>query len=56
MPDATEKCHNPELSGNPMRLELFFTLRQEHVNELIVLGEQMFLVSIDKFGVVGKSI
>ena len=29
--DATEKCHYPELVGKPLRLELSFTLPQEHV-------------------------
>ena len=54
--DATENCHYPELVGEPLRLELNFTFPVEHVTELNVLGEQMFSVGVDKFGVVGKKI
>ena len=39
-----------------MRLELNFTFHLEHVTELIVLGERMTSVAVDKFGVVGKNI
>ena len=56
MQDATENCHYPELVGEPLRLELNFTFPLEHVAELIVLGEWMSSVAIDKFGVVGKNI
>ena len=55
MQDATENCHYPELVGEPLRLELNFTVLLEHVTELIVLGERMFSVAVDKFGVVGKN-
>ena len=54
--DATENCHYPELVGEPLRLELNFTFPLEHVTELIVLGERMSSVAIDKFGVVGGNI
>ena len=54
--DATENCHYPELVGKPLRLELHFTFLLEHVTELIVLGERICLVAVDKFGVVGKKI
>ena len=30
MQDATENCHNPELVGEPLRLELNFTFPLEH--------------------------
>ena len=50
--DATDKCHYPELVGEPLRLELSFTQPLENVTELIVLGEWMLLVAVDKFGVV----
>ena len=53
MQDATENCHYTELVGEPLRLELNFTFPLEHVTELIVLGERMFSVAVDKFGVVG---
>ena len=56
MQDATEKCHYPELVGEPLRLELNFTFPLEHVTELIVLGERVTSVANDKFGVVGKNI
>ena len=56
MQDATENCHCSELVGEPLRLELNFAFPQEHVTELIVLGERMSSVAVDKFGVVGKNI
>ena len=56
MQDATENCHYPELVGEPLRLELFFTNPLENVTELIVLGERMSSVAVDKFGVVGKNV
>ena len=55
MKDATENCHYPGLVGEPLRLELNFTFPLEHVNELIVLGERMPSVAVDKFGVVEKN-
>ena len=54
MQDATKNCHYPELVGEPLRLELIFTFPLEHVTELIILGERMSSVAVDKFGVVGK--
>ena len=56
MEDATENCHYPELLGEPLRPELNFTFPLERVTELIVLGEPMSSVAVDKFGVVGKNI
>ena len=56
MQDATETFQYPELVGEPLRLELNFTFPLEHVTELIVLGERMSSVAVDKFGVVGKNI
>ena len=56
MQDATENCHYPELVGETLRLELNFSFPLEHVTELIVLGEPMSSVAVDKFGVVGKNI
>ena len=56
MHDATENCHYPQLVGEPLRLELNFTNPLENVTELIVLGEQMSSVAVDKFGVVRKNI
>ena len=56
MQDVTENCHYPELVGEPLRLELSFTNPLENVTELIVLGERMSSVAVDKFGVVGKNV
>ena len=56
MRDATESCHYPELVGEPLRLEVNFSFPLEHVTELIVLGERMSSVAVDKFGVIGKNI
>ena len=56
MQDATENCHYLELVGEPLRLELNFTNTLENVTELIVLGERMSPVAVDKFGVVGKNV
>ena len=56
MQDATENRHYPELAGEPLRLELNFTNPLENVTELIVFGERMLSVAVDKFGVVGKNV
>ena len=56
MQDATEHCHYPELIGEPLRLELYFSSPLENVTEVIVLGERMSCVAVDKFGVVGKNL
>ena len=56
MQDATQIFHYPELGGEPLRLELNFTFPLEHVTELIVLGERMCSVAVDKFGVFGRNI
>ena len=55
MQDATEVWRYPELVGEPLRLELYFTFPLEHVTELNVLGERMSSVAVEKFGVVGKT-
>ena len=56
MQDATEYCHYPELVGEPLRLELNFTFPLKHVTELILMGERMSSVAVDKFGVVRENI
>ena len=56
MQNATETFHCPELVGEPLRLELNFTFPLEHFGKLIVLGERMFFVEFDIFGIVGKNI
>ena len=54
MQDATEHCHYPELVGEPLRLELYYSSPLENVTEVIVFGERMSSVAVDKFGVVGR--
>ena len=56
MQDATENCHCPKLVGEPLRLELNFTNPLEDLTELIVLGERMSSVAVEKLGVVGKNV
>ena len=56
MQDATENGRYPELVGEPLRLRLNCTFPPEQGTELIVLGEGMSSVAVDKFGVVEKNI
>ena len=53
--DATEHCHYPEVNGESLQLELYFSLPLEIITEVIVLGESLSFVAIDKFGVVGRN-
>ena len=48
--DAIENFHYPELVGEPLRLERYFTLPQEQVTELIVFGGRISSVAVHKFG------
>ena len=54
--DVTGNYPYPELFVEPLRLEVNFTFPLEHITELIVLGERMSSVVVDKFGVAGKNI
>ena len=56
MQDATENIHYPELVGEPLRLELFFTPPLENVTALILLGERLSSVVVGKFVVVRKDV
>ena len=56
MQDATENFHYLELVGEPLTLELTLAHPLENVTELIVLGERMSSVAVDKFAVVGKNV
>ena len=56
MQDATEHCHYLELVGEPLRLELNFNFALEHITGVIVLGERMSSVAVDKLDVVGRNI
>ena len=54
--DATEKFRYLVLVREPLRLALKFSFPVEHVTELIVLGERISSVAVNKFGVDGKNI
>ena len=56
MQDSTENCHHHELVAELLRLGLNFTNPLENVTELIVLGERISSIAVDKFGVVGKNL
>ena len=56
MQDAAKTCHYPELVGEPLNLELIFTHPLENVAELIVMGERMSSIAVDKFGTVEKNV
>ena len=56
MKNATENFAQPKLFGELLRLELNFTFLLEHVTELVILGERMSLVAVDRTGVVRKTI
>ena len=43
------------MTGEPLRLELNFNEALESVTEVIILGERMSSVAVEKFGVVGKN-
>ena len=52
--DAAEQLQYPELKGESLRLEIFFQFPLEQVTEVIVLGERLSNVQIDKFRTVAK--
>ena len=54
--DAAEHLHFSELSGESLRLEMFFQFPLEQVMEVMVLGERLSNIQIDKFGTVAKNI
>ena len=56
MQDATEHCHYPEIVGEPLTLELYFSSALEKVTEVIVFGERVCSVAVDMFCVVGKNL
>ena len=53
--DAAEQLHYPELSGESLRLEMFFQFPLEQVTEVMVRGERLSNVQINKFGTVAKN-
>ena len=50
------QLNSPELSGESLRLEMFFQFLLKQVTEVIVLGERLSIVQIDKFGLVAKKV
>ena len=54
--DAGESIHYPELSGEIIRLEMFFDRSLRNATEIILLGERMSTVKIDQFGTVAKNV
>ena len=52
---ATKHCHYPDLFGEQLGLEPYFSSPPEKVTEVILLGECMSCVALDNFGVVGKN-
>ena len=54
--DAAEQLPYPELIGESLRLEVFFQFPLEQVTEVIVLGERLSNIQIDKFGTVAKNV
>ena len=55
MQDATGHCHYQTLVGEPLRLHVNCNDALEPVTAVIVLGERMPSVAVDKFGVVGNN-
>ena len=53
--DAAEQLHYRDLSGESLRLEMFFQFPLVQVAEMIVLGERLSNVQIDKFGTVAET-
>ena len=51
-----ENCHNPELIGEPLKVEVNTTVPVEHLTALIVLGERNSSGAPEKFGVFGKNV
>ena len=45
--DAAEQLHYPELSGESLRLEMFFQFHLEQSTEMIVVGERLSNVKLN---------
>ena len=54
--DAAEQLHYPELSGESLRLEIIFQFPLEQLTKVIVLGQRLSNIQIDKFGTVAKNV
>ena len=53
---AAEQLRYPELSGECLRLEMFFQFPLEQITEVIVLGERLSNIESDNFGTVAKNV
>ena len=53
MQNATQRCHYPELVGEPLRLELSFTFPPEHFTEFIVMGNECVWLRLAIFVLLG---
>ena len=53
--DCTEFIHYPELTGESLRVEMFFKTQLPSVTEVIILGERISTVRIDEHGAVAKN-
>ena len=53
--DCTEFIHYPELTGESLRVEMFFKTQLSSVTEVIILGERISTVRIDEHGAVAKN-
>ena len=56
MQESPEDCHEPELVGEPLRLELNFRLALEHITAVIVLGERKYSAAVDNLDVISKTL
>ena len=54
--DAAEQLRYPELSGESLRLEMFFQFPLEQITEVIVLREKLSNTESDNFGTVAKNV
>ena len=54
--DAAEQLHYPEISGESLRVEMFYQFSLEQVTEVIVLGERLSNIQIDIFGTVATNV
>ena len=56
MENATAIYHYLELAGESLRLEQKLIVPQAHVFDVIVKGERLSLVAVEKFVVVGRKL
>ena len=56
MRDAIQNSLYPEITGEPVRLELNFSFPPQQATQLVLMGDLMASVAIRKFGVVRMDI